>query len=207
MNIFLKKIIGRTPSSTIRFQRSNGGFSLIEIMVSVSLFAVVMTISVGSLLSLIDANRKAQALNSVMNNLNFALENMSRNIRVGNTYHCSILSSVPANLDTTKDCVNGGILFAFEGAKGDTASSMDQIVFRFVDNRIEKSIDGGTTFIAITASEVTIDDMKFYVVGTTRGDSFQPRVVMTIQGTAGISSKSETSFSLQTTVTQRVLDL
>ncbi len=194
--------------STKNYQlKTTKGFSLVEIMVSVTLFSVVMTISVGSLLSLIDANRKAQALNSVINNLNFALENMSRNIRVGNTYHCSTSSSVPVDLDTTKDCSSGGILFAFEGTGGDMSDSMDQIVFRFINNRIEKSIDGGVTFIAITASEVTIDDMKFYVAGTTRGDLFQPRVVMTIQGTAGVNVKSKTNFNLQTTVTQRVLDL
>lgn len=186
---------------------SKKGFSLIEIMVAVSLFAVVMTISVGSLLSLIEANRKAQALNSVINNLNFALENMSRNIRVGSTYYCSTSTSVPANLDTTKDCSNGGVLFAFEGNKGDPKDSTDQIVYRFIGSRIEKSVDSGATFIAVTASEVTINEMKFYTVGSTRGDSSQPRVVMTIQGTAGISSKSKTNFNLQTTVSQRILDL
>ncbi|HEC32851.1 MAG TPA: type II secretion system protein [Candidatus Kaiserbacteria bacterium] len=186
---------------------SKKGFSLIEIMVAVSLFAVVMTISVGSLLSLIDANRKAQALNSVINNLNFALENMSRNIRVGDVYHCSTSTSVPSNINTPKDCSSGGALFAFEGNKGDPTDSTDQIIYRFINSRIEKSIDGGATFIAITAPEVTINEMKFYTVGTTRGDSLQPRVVMTVQGTAGISAKSQTSFNLQTTVSQRVLDL
>ncbi|NQV92920.1 prepilin-type N-terminal cleavage/methylation domain-containing protein, partial [Candidatus Kaiserbacteria bacterium] len=180
--------------STTQKKSPNKGFSLIEIMVAVSLFSVVMTISVGALLSLIDANRKAQALNSVINNLNFALENMSRNIRVGNTYHCDTSTSVPPNIDSTQDCSNGGVLFSFEGNRGDITDPTDQIVYRFINSRIEKSVDGGATFIAITASEVTIDDMKFYTVGTTRGDSSQPRVVMAIQGTAGINSKTITSF-------------
>jgi len=199
--------IGWSLKATGGQAKPNKGFSLIEIMVAVALFAVVMTISVGSLLSLVEANRKAQALNSVINNLNFALENMSRNIRVGNTYHCSTSSSVPPNLDTTQDCPNGGILFVFEGNEGDITVPTDQIVYRFINSRIEKSIDGGTTFIAITASEVTINEMKFYTVGTTRGDTSQPRVVMTVQGTAGISTKAQTDFNLQTTVSQRVLDL
>lgn len=202
-----KRIKDGKPPSVLHSLRSNRGFSLVEMMVAVSLFAVVMTISVGSLLSLIEANRKAQALNSVMNNLNFALENMSRNIRVGSAFHCSVSSSVPPNLDTTKDCANGGVLFSFEGNQGDPNVSTDQVVYRFINNRIEKSIDGGSSFIGITASEVTIDSMKFYVVGTTRGDALQPRVIMVLQGTAGITAKSITSFNLQTTVSQRVLDL
>ncbi|MEX0652402.1 MAG: type II secretion system protein [Candidatus Paceibacterota bacterium] len=183
------------------------GFTLIEIMVAVSLFAVVMTISVGSLLSLIDANRKAQALNSVINNLNFALENMSRNIRVGNTFHCTDTTTVPANIDIPQDCANGGVLFAFESNSGDISDSTDQVVYRFINSRIEKSINGGATFIPITASEVTINDMRFYTVGSARGDALQPRVVMTITGTAGVNAKASTDFSLQTTISQRVLDL
>ena len=42
------------------------GFTLIELMVSITIFSIVMLISVGALLSIIDANRKDQSLKSVM---------------------------------------------------------------------------------------------------------------------------------------------
>ncbi|MBX9765465.1 type II secretion system GspH family protein, partial [Patescibacteria group bacterium] len=45
------------------------GFTLVELMVAVSIFAIVMMIGVGALLSLVQTNRRAQAINSVMNNL------------------------------------------------------------------------------------------------------------------------------------------
>jgi prepilin-type N-terminal cleavage/methylation domain-containing protein len=183
------------------------GFSLVEMMVAVALFAVVMTISVGSLLSLVNADKKAQALKSVMNNLNFALENMSRNMRVGTSYHCSTSASVPADTTTPNDCINGGVLVAFEGHAGDPADSSDQIIYRFTSGRIEKSENGGGSFIAITAPEVTINEMKFYVTGTTAGDTEQPRIVMTISGSAGIKDATETSFNLQTTISQRLTDI
>lgn len=183
------------------------GFTLIEIMVAVALFAVVMTISVGALLSLVDANRKAQALNSVMNNLNFALENMSRNMRVGTTYRCSTSQAVPVAIDTPQNCANGGVLVAFEKFDGDPLDPADQVVYRYVDTRIEKSSDGGATFIPITASEVVIENMAFYVVGTTQGDTEQPRIIMTVEGSAGISTRAVTRFSLQSTISQRLLDL
>ncbi|MCW9054436.1 MAG: type II secretion system GspH family protein [Candidatus Pacebacteria bacterium] len=187
--------------------RKQRGFTLIEIMVAVALFAVVMTISIGALLSLVEANRKAQALNSIKDNLNFALENMSRNMRAGTTYHCSTNTLVPSDLDSPEDCASGGVLVAFEKFDGDPADPGDQVVYRFVANRIEKSVDGGSTFIPITASEVVIEDMKFYVVGTTQGDTKQPRIVMTIQGSAGVSARTVTNFNLQSTISQRVLDL
>ncbi len=194
-------------SNTYRKHKHTKGFSLIEIMVAVSLFAVVVTISIGALLSLVEANRKAQALNSVMNNLNFALENMSRNMRIGSQYHCNDSITVPGNIESTKDCANGGVLVGFEAFDGDPTDPSDQIIYRFNNSRIEKSSDGGTTFVAITASEVTINEMSFYVVGTTRGDASQPRIIMTVDGSAGISSRVQADFNLQTTISQRVLDL
>src|SRR3989338_2524865 len=54
--------------------RASRGFTLVELIVSIGLFAIVMLISVGALLALTGANRKAQALQSVMNNLNVALD-------------------------------------------------------------------------------------------------------------------------------------
>lgn len=192
------------------YNKKNNGFSLIEMLVAVALFSGVMLIGVGALLSLIDANRKAQAINSVMNNLNFAIENISRNVRVGTTYHCEPNASpVPVNIDTPKDCVNGGKLFAFEASNGDPEDKSDQVIYRLKDNVLEKSINGGAagTFVSIIAPEVSIKKFVFYVDGTSSSDNMQPRVVIVIQGTAGISEKTKTEFNLQTTISQRVLDI
>src|SRR3990167_4918000 len=68
--------------------RTNAGFTLVEMIVAVGLFSLVMLVSVGALLALTGANRKAQALQSVMNNLNIALDGMVRSIRMGSNYSC-----------------------------------------------------------------------------------------------------------------------
>jgi prepilin-type N-terminal cleavage/methylation domain-containing protein len=192
---------------TFSLRRRRAGFSLVEMLVAVALFATVMLIGVGALLSLIDANRKAQSLNSVINNLNFALESMSRNMRVGTTYHCSVNNNVPPNIDSAKDCKNGGKLVGFEHSGGDPDNPNDQFVYRVNGTRLEMSKDSGALFIEITAPEVTIEDFSFYVDGTSTSDNFQPRIVMTIQGSAGVDEKTKTEFNLQTMVSQRVLDL
>lgn len=185
-------------------------------MVSITIFSIVMLVSIGALLSIIDANRKAQSLKSVMNNLNFALENMSRNIRVGTNYHCKsydgiIPPAVPSNITDTNDCSgeDGGVLFAFEGSKGDRNNSGDQIVYRLNGTRLEGSTDSGGTFTAITAPEVNITNFKFYTIGSaplTAGNTIQPRVVMTIQGTAG-TGVNRTEFNVQASVSQRLIDI
>lgn len=193
------------------------GFTLIEMMVSVGLFAVVMLVCVGALLSLVNANRKAQALQSVMNNLNIAVDDMVRSIRRGNTFHGAIGDGTCGGTDysVTHDCPSGGSAFAFEPYGGDTSTPLNNWVYIFDDDgtycgegRLCKSENGGASFLGITASEITIDDMQFFVVGTTRGDTIQPKVVMVVKGSAGVlGSSARTTFHIQATAVQRVLDL
>lgn len=175
-------------------------------LVAVALFSVVMLISTGALLSLIHASRKAQALQSVMSNLNTALDGLARSVRMGTTYHCGNTGAYAA----PRDCVNGDILFAFEAFGGDPNTASDQWVYQYdsVGKRLYKSENGGGTYFPLTAPEVLIDEMKFYVVGTTPGDTTQPKLIMTIKGTAGANNvRTTTTFNIQATAVQRLLDL
>ncbi len=190
------------------------GFTLIEIMVAVSIFAIVMMIGVGALLSLVEINKRAQAVNAVMNNLNAAVEGMSRAIRVGTTYHCETSAAVPspAVLAGAADCPGGGgLLLAFESADGDAAVDTDQVVYRLNGTQLERSLEAGVagSWVALTAPEVNISDFQFLVTGTdtfASGDSVQPRVVISIRGTAAVSG-SETEFRIQSSVVQRLIDI
>ena len=55
----------------------NRGFTLIEMMVSVSIFVIVALIVSGVLVQLSAAYKKAQAMRLLMDNLNFALEKIN----------------------------------------------------------------------------------------------------------------------------------
>lgn len=59
-----------------------------EIIVSLAIFSVVSVVAVGALLKIIDANKKAQSIQSAMTNINYALEAMSRELRVSNVFMC-----------------------------------------------------------------------------------------------------------------------
>ncbi|MBU0722958.1 type II secretion system GspH family protein, partial [Patescibacteria group bacterium] len=50
------------------------GFTLVEMIVSLGLFTVILFISMQALLSMVDANHKAQSLRAAMDNLNLSLE-------------------------------------------------------------------------------------------------------------------------------------
>ena len=193
--------------------KSDKGFTLIEMMVAVSIFAIVMMIGVGALLSMVETNRRAEAIHQVMSSLNAAVESMSRSIRVGTTYHCEqSISPMPstAELSTTKDCdtVNGGVLLGIEASNGKRDNLDDQVVYRLNGTKLERSLKAGaaTSWVDLTSPEVNIESFKFYVTGSTPGDGVQPRVLVTIKGSIQLP-KGATSFLVQTTVVQRLIDL
>ena len=182
-------------------KKFNKGFTLIEIMVSISVFAIVMTISSGSIYSVFDANRKSQSLRGVMDNLNLSLEAMTRTIRFGSRYHCDITQGT--GLDTVRDCAGGASSIVILDSNG------AQVVYRLDGGRIARSINGGSDQY-ITGTDVTIDNLTYYVLGSTPYSSgsniIQPKVIVSITGHAGVKSTSRSDFKLQTMVSQRLFD-
>lgn len=157
------------------------GFTLIEFLVAVGVFTVVMLISVGALLTMIDASRKTQSLESVVNNLNFALEGMTRNMRTGSNYSSS----------------NGDIVF--ENQDGDI------VTYRLDDGIIYRRVEGGI-FTPVTASEVVVEQLSFTVTGQSPTDQTQPRVLIVVRAHVGEQIDTRTDFNIQTLVSQRITD-
>lgn len=199
-------------SMDLKHKKLSRGFSLIEMMVAVTVFAIVMMIGVGALLSLVETNRRAQAINSVMSNLNSATEAITRAVRVGTTYHCRTSPTPPSasELSQPQDCSSGGgKLLAFESSTGSSSNVNDQVVYRINGTQLERSLDAGGTWVALTAPEVIIDSFEIFVIGSralSSGDTIQPRVVMRIEGSAPVPGGT-TRFSVQAGATQRLLDI
>ncbi len=170
----------------------NGGFTLVEMIVAIFIFSIVMVVAVGALVSVVEANRKAQGVKSVMNNLNFALDSMTRAIRVGTEYSCGVANCT----------IDGSESFSFLSTDGQNVTYS----FNKESARIERTMDGGVTIQTMTAPEVTVEELRFYLAGESPSDEAQPRVLIITKGLAGPTGKTQTEFSLETMVTQRILD-
>lgn len=222
------------------------GFSLIEMIVSLAIFAVVITMAVGSLLVLIANNQKLQEEQSVMTNLAFAMDAMTREIRTGYSYVCLSASSenspvfiggenmgqifrypYPPNNNTDgrhdslgeevyNDCGGTspdgllGISF-YEGGDSITTNlgeerilyyydSEDRMIYRRVGDRAPESM---------LSSGLAVEDFSIIVSGSqsleSGGDVEQPTVTIYLKATE--VADPEKQYELQTTVTQRILDL
>lgn len=194
------------------------GFTLVEMLVSVAIFTVVMTISLGALLAISESDRRAQTLKSVINNLNFALDSMGRSIRTGTNYHCGTSGTVTS----PQDCNSPASYFAFEAFDGSSvAYCLDSgLVKRQVTTGVLSTDCSSSNFIPITSSEVTISNLDFYVKGAPRaGDFIQPKVTIILSGYVQVTGGGDTQLdcgqnnstctivNLQTSVTQRLFDI
>jgi prepilin-type N-terminal cleavage/methylation domain-containing protein len=194
------------------------GFSLIEVLVSLSIFTIVMTISVGVLMVLIGANAQAQNTQSIMTNLTFALDSITRELRTGSDYYCGSSSSLPTSGANTRNCASGGDAISFnEGGRSltDNASSR-RIAIRLNNGTIERRLGNGDgdgnaneaeDWSALTSPDIVVTNMSFYVTGATRGDNKSPTATIYIEGIAGVEDGSEGRFHVQTTVVQQLLDI
>lgn len=187
-------------------QRFKKGFTLVELLIAVSLFVIVASISIGAILSVFDANKKAQSSKTVVDNLNLAIENMARTVRFGSNYHCANIG----DLEDTRDCNNdptNDIFLAvtfFDEAAGDNV--LVTYEWDTVNHSIKKTYDGVDQG-DITSADTVIEYMRFYVFGSTPSDSVQPYVVAVIKGHVGEKQSTQTNFSIQTLMSQRTLDV
>lgn len=164
------------------------GFTLIEMMVAVSIFSIVVTISMGAIFTIVDANKKAQSLEAVMSNLNFSLEMMTRTIKTGQIITSTI------NSMTTKDQSANTIVYSFVPLSTNNGVTTNGYI-----NRCINTNDCGS----ITAPEVNVTNLSFRD-GTTINGGKQPSVVMIVQGAAKLSERVSSNFNIQTTITQRL---
>lgn len=178
------------------------GFTLIEIMVALSIFIIIVTVSMGSILGIFGANRKSDAQSTVMNSLNFAMETLSRELRYGWNYHCD---SIGILTDPRSCPLSGGNEITFSTNLSGTTELVRYIVSNGV---LQKSVNGGS-FIPVTppTSTLTVDSFIVFVDGAVVPPATtQPRVLIYLRGRSGVGTRTVSQFALETVVSQRKLN-
>ena len=200
------------PVSRRQANASRGGYTIIETMIAISLFIVIVMVGMNALLNANVIHQKSQSMRSIMDNLSFVTEDISRNLRTGTDYHC-IDGTSPNGTDggtIAHSCTNGGGGISFNSSP--PSSQWKYYVGRNpnIPERysIFKSIAGSV--VQLTPDEVNIDSgaSSFSVIGAEPppGDTQQPFVTIRLMGT--INAKGITTpFSIQTSVSQRLIDI
>lgn len=192
------------------------GFTLLEMMLAITLFSVASVIAVSSLFGVINFQRKASALQRVENNVNFAIKTMMVDISVGDLYYCgSAIPSGPIESIAPQSCwSSGGQLIVFRNVRNEkTVYRLDNgSIRRCVDILASGVCDSGTgdSYLSLTSADVNIDSAasSFYVdgaEGTAAGDTKQPRAQIVIRASTVVGRETE-EINIQTTVSQFIPD-
>jgi len=189
-------------------KQNNRGFTLVELMVSTSIFVVIMLMAMGSLLVASDSARKSQALRFAMDNVSFAMEDMSRSLRVGKDYQCVngavALLGIPNN-DPSDNCplsgLTGGGAIIFTPPSPSIVRGTAYKLAGVGPYTLQKC-DSVSGCLNITAPEVNISLLRFFVEGSSTVDNLQPTIHIIMKGTVTVKGQP-TSFAIQTMVTQR----
>ena len=173
------------------------GYTLIELVVAVGLFALVMTLAAGAYLLMVDLSRQAQGISTGIDNLSFVLETMTRSIRTGTSYSCGSFGG---------DCSGGADRFSFKDASGVDITYAYGLQTDGLTGAIAKNGN-----VILTDPSVSVSSLTFYVSGTgtvAANDFAQPYVTIVVSGTVSSGPrKTSQAFTVETSATMRGIDL
>lgn len=173
--------------------RQNDGFTLIELLVSVALFSIVIMIAMSSILTTIDVNRKSQTLTAVINDLNFALESMTRTIKTSTQI---------------ESYGSQGLVFRDQEGKFVGYKLDGSTIVKCEAPESSNSAAACNQPTPIISSMVKIEKFSIEAIDLVNsGNNYtQPRFLMNVSGYAQITEKTRSDFDIQTTISPRTVN-
>ncbi len=188
------------------------GFTLVELMVSISIFTIVVVAVIGSVYTANASARKVQATETVLNNVNFAMGAMVRTIRTGTIISCSDAINLPVDTSGEDNCnvtdrTSGSIVVrntlgreSYVKYYWDSDTDSIKKTELFITNGVVAS--QWSEPVALTAPSVSVTKSRFNFIGLDIANEYQRGVSIVISGFAK-TDKDSTPFSVQTFVSQR----
>jgi prepilin-type N-terminal cleavage/methylation domain-containing protein len=165
---------------TLRFKNQQG-FTIVELLVAMTLFVVVISIAITTFLSALKTQRAIVALVSINDNAGLFIEQMAREVRRGR------------NFSNPTDSI-----LRFTSGRGEA------VTYQLTDGRIERQVDNGL-FVAQTASNVKIEDARFVVIDHDGDIAVWPRVTLSLRVASKSPELDNVYTDIQTTISPRVL--
>lgn len=176
------------------------GFTLVEILVAVAIFSIIIGIASATLLSGLQAQRKTLATGELLDQTSYALEYMSRHLRMAKKELAApgCLSQNGLNYEITR----GG-----KGLKFINYRDLCQEFFLDKNtNQLKESKGGLEEFL--TSAELEIRAFNIKLVGESQADLNQPKVTIFLEVKGrGQKPEERPEIKIQTTISQRALDI
>jgi prepilin-type N-terminal cleavage/methylation domain-containing protein len=200
------------------------GFTLVELLVVLGLFSSIATLVLGALFNTQAINVRLQETQAILDNVNLSTQTITRDIRFGSDFYGTttlpeLMSSIPTVRRSCPESIGGCSVLVFKPAE--TSNDLDRVVYYLKQGILykeERPYGGTPALLQMTASDVTIDSLKFYVKGAQTADGSndenaatdyeQSIIMLLISGysKATGSTKSPVTFNIQTSISAREID-
>lgn len=179
------------------------GFTLVEILVSISIFIIVITTVSGILVSSVKNQKRSLASQELLNQTSYVLEYMSRALRMAkkddlDDVHCLLGDKVNYEITTSG---LGGIKFRnYKDECQEFYIGNDLVLY---ENRT-----GYTEPLPFTSVNIKINSFEIKLSGEEQpsADELQPKVTLLLDVEA-VEGNPPPKLRIQTTVSQRDLDV
>ena len=178
------------------------GFTLVELLVTMSVFSISIAAIVGLFASAMKVQLAVLQRQSILNNISYSLEYMSRALRM-------------AQKDLNGDCISKGYNFEVYGSStirflnAHEEGRCEEFFLQNGQIMVEQSSDNSSSNLSspepLTSSKINVERLVFSLSGQSQEDNLQPRVTLSLvfRTKKGKSQEIRT----QTTISQRNLDV
>jgi len=194
-------------------QHIQKGYTLIEVLVAVGIFTILIAAPTGFFVGSLRGQLKTLASQKLLDNTSYTLEYISRSLR---------MAKKELSADPLTACLleGGTILYGHNyqitrGGNGlkfiNYKNECQEFFLDENDHRLKESKNGAAP-VALTAEDLEITSLtglKFKLSGESQADTDQPRVTLflKIKGARGQKPELQPEIKIQTTISQRNLDV
>lgn len=177
--------------NTIKNAKNNSGFTLVEMLVSVTIFILTITAISTLFVYAIRAQRMNLAYQELLSETSYAMEYMSRAIRMAKKDEDGSCITVAINLNYYLD----GQCLIFENYKGECQK------FCLEGIRLKEEKNGVSAYL--TSPNLEVLSFNVNLSGESSSDDQQPLVEIFLE----IEGRENSRIQIQTSISQRDLDI
>ncbi|HNV97546.1 MAG TPA: prepilin-type N-terminal cleavage/methylation domain-containing protein [bacterium] len=175
------------------------GFTLLEMIVATAIFVIVSTICIGIYILTMKANTKVIAMQKVQNEIRFAMDYISREIRLANVnydYYTDSMSMNPAEELALEDNFSNKVFFR-------KISRINEETEK--ENNFLQVKYNNSDWSDITGDNINVKDLYFYISPSQyppTEDDFNKQSLVTITMKL-VDNRDQSEIFLQTTISSR----